>query len=64
MSAGGMGAYTFNIRGGVFCNAQTANIVIMSIAFGKGEFLKAFYYLIPIAAYLLGTIISELLLSL
>ena len=61
MTSGMMGAYTFNIRGGVFCNAQTANIVIMSIAFGKGEFLRALYFLIPISAYLLGTIISELM---
>ncbi len=61
MNAGMMGAYTFNIRGGVFCNAQTANIVIMSIAFGKGNWSHAFYYLIPISAYLVGTIVSEAL---
>ena len=61
MSAGMMGAYTFCVRGGVFCNAQTANIVIMSIAFGKGNWLDGFYYLIPIGAYLLGAIISEAL---
>ena len=61
MSAGMMGAYTFNVRGGVFCNAQTANIVIMSIAFGKGNWAHAFYFLIPITAYLLGAFISEIL---
>lgn len=61
MSAGMMGAYTFNIRGGVFCNAQTANIVIMSIAFGKGNWAHGFYYLIPITAYLMGAFISEIL---
>lgn len=31
LSAGMMGAYTFNLRGGVFCNAQTANVVLMAI---------------------------------
>ena len=36
LSAGMMGAYTFNLRGGVFCNAQTANVVLMAIAFGSG----------------------------
>lgn len=61
MNSGMMGAYTFNMRGGVFCNAQTANIVMMSIAFGKGNFLKGFYFLIPIFAYFLGTVISEIL---
>lgn len=62
-SAGMMGAYTFNLRGGVFCNAQTGNIVMLSIAFGKGNFREAAYFLIPIAAYLLGAVISELLLE-
>ena len=32
-AAGMMGAYTFNLRGGVFCNAQTANVVLMALAF-------------------------------
>ena len=60
VSAGMMGAYTFNLRGGVFSNAQTANVVMMAIAFGKGEISKALYYLIPITAYFLGAFISEL----
>lgn len=59
MSAGMMGAYTYNLRGGIFCNAQTANIVMMAIAFGKKSFLSGLYYLIPISAYLLGAFISE-----
>lgn len=61
MSAGMMGAYTFNLRGGVFSNAQTANIVLMSIAFGSGNIKHGFYYLIPISAYLLGAVLSEIL---
>lgn len=62
MSAGMMGAYTFNLRGGVFSNAQTANVVMMAIAFGKGEIRRALYFLIPISAYFLGAFISELFL--
>ena len=43
--AGGMmGAYTYNLRGGVFCNAQTANVVLMALAFGHGQWQKGFYY--------------------
>ena len=61
LSAGMMGAYTYNLRGGVFCNAQTANIVMMSIAFGKGNVEAGLYYLIPFAAYCLGSFISEAL---
>ena len=60
--AGGMlGAYTYNLRGGVFCNAQTANVMLMSLAFGRGEWARGFYYVIPITAYLAGTIVSEIL---
>ena len=61
LSAGMMGAYTFNLRGGVFCNAQTANVVLMAIAFGKGNWSGGAYYLIPITAYLAGAFLSELL---
>ena len=60
-AAGMMGAYTFNLRGDVFCNAQTANVVLMALAFGKGEAAKGLYYLIPISAYIAGAAISEVL---
>lgn len=62
MLVGGyLGAFTYTLRGGVFCNAQTANVLIMGIMLGQGEFQKACYYLIPICAYIVGTIISEAL---
>ena len=60
-SAGMMGAYTYVLRGGVFCNAQTANVVVMAINFGKGDWLGGLYFLIPIFAYLLGAFVSEIL---
>ncbi len=59
--AGMMGAYTYVLRGGVFCNAQTANVVVMAISFGKGDWLDGLYFLIPISAYLLGAFVSEIL---
>ena len=59
--SGMLGAYTFTLRGGAFCNAQTANIVIMSIAIGEGRWLDGLYFLIPISAYFLGAYISEIL---
>lgn len=62
MASGGMmGAYTYVLRGGVFCNAQTANVVVMAIHFGKGDWLGGLYFLIPITAYLLGAFVSEIL---
>ena len=35
MIGGYYGAYTFCVRGGVFCNAQTANIVLLGMALGQ-----------------------------
>lgn len=60
-AAGMMGAYTFNLRGGVFCNAQTANFVMMAVSFGQGQWLDGCYYLIPIFAYFSGAFFSEIL---
>lgn len=59
--AGFYGAYTMLLRGGVFCNAQTGNMVLMGMAFGQGQWSKGFYYLFPIGIYLLGVMISELI---
>lgn len=58
--AGFFGAYTYLLRGAVFCNAQTGNVVLMGMALGAGKWGKALYYIIPISAYLLGSFISEL----
>ena len=55
------GAYTYSVRGGVFCNAQTANVVLFSMAVGKQDIKMALELLIPISAYFLGTILSEIL---
>lgn len=59
--AGFFGAFTYLLRGNVFCNAQTGNVVLMGMALGAGKWKEALYYLIPISAYLLGAFVSELL---
>lgn len=59
--AGFYGAFTYSIRGGVFCNAQTANFVLLAMAIGNGKWSEALYYLVPMSAYLLGAIMSEAL---
>lgn len=59
--AGFWGAYTYLLRGNVFCNAQTGNVVLMGIAFGSGKWKTGLYYLIPIFAYVFGSFLSELL---
>ena len=59
--AGFLGAFTYVLRGGVFCNAQTGNVVLLGMELGKGDWNGALYYLIPISAYILGAVVSELL---
>lgn len=59
--AGIFGAYTYVLRGSVFCNAQTGNVVLLGLSIGAGHWSKALYYLIPISAYLAGSFVSEFL---
>ena len=61
VAGGMMGLYTYSLRGQVFCNAQTGNIVKMAAAIGWGRYRVAMYYLIPFTAYIFGTILSEIL---
>lgn len=64
MFVGGFfGAFTYTIRGGVFCNAQTANFVLFAMAVGAAHWGHALYYIIPISAYFLGAFLSEMALS-
>ena len=58
---GFLGAYTYTLKGGVFCNAQTANCVMLAVQLGEGNWSRALYFLIPISAYLLGAVLSEFL---
>ena len=59
--AGFYGVFTFLLRGGVFCNAQTGNFVFLAIAIGTFQWKQAVYYLLPMSAYLLGTMVSEII---
>ena len=45
--AGFFGAFTYLLRGNVFCNAQTGNVVLMGMALGSGR-LHAIQYLPPV----------------
>ena len=58
---GYFGAYTYSVRGGIFCNAQTANIVLLAMAIGIFAWKRVLYLLIPISAYFLGAMLSEVM---
>lgn len=54
MTGGFLEAYTYLLKGGVFCNAQTGNVAMMGVKFAQGNYLGALYYLIPMGFYALG----------
>ncbi len=58
---GFLDAYTYLLHGAVFANAQTGNIVLMSMRLAEGDWLKGLYYFIPIAAFALGVVMTELI---
>ena len=58
-AAGWYGVYTFFLRGGIFCNAQTASVVLFAMALGRQQWLSAAYLLLPLGAYFFGSFLSE-----
>ena len=59
VSGGFQDAYTYNVRGEVFSNAQTGNVVLMSQHFLMGDWYKALHYLFPIVAFAFGVLVAE-----
>ena len=54
-------AFTYVLHGGVFCNAQTGNLVMLVIDFVHGNFASGLRYLYSIIAYIVGIILSTLI---
>ena len=61
LSGGLQDAYTYFVRDGVFANAQTGNIVLMSVRAFSGDFAGVLRYLIPLTAFALGVFAAEML---
>ena len=59
LSGGFQDAYTYVLRGNVFANAQTGNVVLMSQHLMTGEFRTALHYLLPIIAFAFGILAAE-----
>lgn len=59
LSGGFQDAYTYISRGGVFANAQTGNIVLMSSAMFDGDASRILKYLIPVVSFILGIATAE-----
>ena len=54
LAGGFQDAYTYCVRGNVFANAQTGNIVLLSTAAFNGNWGGVLKYLIPVSAFILG----------
>lgn len=59
MSGGFQDAYTYYTRDGVFSNAQTGNVVLMSQHLMAGEWRPALRYIVPLLAFALGVFVTE-----
>ena len=58
-SGGLQDAYTYNVRGNVFANAQTGNVVLMSQNFMMGNWNSGIRYMLPLISFAAGVFITE-----
>lgn len=56
---GFLDAYTYLLRGGVFANAQTGNIVLLAVNAAEENWGKTAYYAAPILAFAAGVFMTE-----
>ncbi|MEG0729644.1 MAG: YoaK family protein [Anaerovoracaceae bacterium] len=61
IAGGYLDAYTYLMRGGVFANAQTGNIVLLGINIMEKDFVKAFSYLVPIGFFMIGIFVANII---
>ena len=61
VSGGFMDAYSYMCRGEVFANAQTGNILLMSINLAKGNILTALSYFAPVTAFVAGVVLAQVI---
>lgn len=59
LSGGVQDAYSYFVRGKVFANAQTGNFVLMAMDFFTGDFASGAKYILPVAAFGMGTLVAE-----
>lgn len=57
-ASGFLDAYTFLVRGGVFANAQTGNVVLMAVNLARENWWQAQAHLWPILAFVAGVAIG------
>jgi len=60
ISGGFMDAYTYVIRGHVFANAQTGNILLFGVNLSEGNLKSAVLYLYPVLAFSFGVAMADI----
>ncbi|MFI0813021.1 YoaK family protein [Streptomyces echinatus] len=61
MVGGGLDAYTFISRGGVFASAQSGNVVLLGVAAAQRHWWQALGHVPPVVAFLAGVLVAETL---
>ncbi len=61
LSGGYIGGFTYFLRGNIFCNAQTGNLVLLSLSLATWNTKLLSYTLSSLLAYSSGILISEFL---
>lgn len=61
LAGGFLDIYSYLARGKVFANAQTGNMVLLGVNIAERNIKGAFYYLIPICAFIIGIILSQII---
>ena len=59
LSGGLQDAYTYCVRNGVFANAQTGNVVLMSQYLMQGNFSMAGHFAVPLLSFAFGVFVAE-----
>ena len=57
-----MGAYSYYLKGGVFANAETANMLLLALGLAGMDWNAVVSVLIPILTFFVGSFISQVLL--
>lgn len=60
LSGGFLDAYSYMMRGKVFANAETGNIVMMGVNIAEGDWPRVLHYFIPVASFALGVAIAAM----
>ena len=59
ISGGMMDAYSYIMRGHVFANAQTGNMLLFGVNLSEGNFQTALTYFCPILAFTIGIMLAD-----